>query len=535
LSFDISVLEILWTLSRGLRVVMFAGDSVNETTLEDVELDFGLFYFAAGGESGAGEDKYRLLLEGARFADANGFDSVWTPERHFHDFGGLYPNPVVAAAALATITENIDIRAGSVVLPLHSPIRVAEDWALVDNLSNGRVGMSIASGWHPNDFALAPANYADRKQVMVEALDTVRRLWRGEEIEVTNGVGEKTTVGTLPRPIQEYLPVWVTTAGNIETYREAGRQGANVLTHLLGQSVAEVAEKVAAYRAAYRDSGAPGRGQVSLMLHTFVGEDTDQIRELVRQPMKDYLRSSASLVKDFVSSWTAYRGNSGRAVEASGDEFHKLSPEDMEDLLDFAFERYFETSGLFGSQERCLEMLRAVYAADVDEIACLIDFGVQDDLVLAQLKDLNELRQVCRAKVTTADDRPTIAELIAEHHVTHMQCTPSMARMMLGDPAAKASLGQIDMLLIGGEAFPRDLAEELQSTAPKLHVLNMYGPTETTVWSASRDLSGGPLPEESSVPIGRPIANTELVVLDEAGKFLPHGVAGELRGRFWPC
>src|SRR5690606_38951972 len=100
----------------------------------DRPVSFSLFYFAAGGAQAS--EGYRLLLEGARFADANGFEAVWTPERHFHAFGGHYPNPSVASAALATVTANVAIRAGSVVLPLHSPVRVAEEWAVVDNLSN---------------------------------------------------------------------------------------------------------------------------------------------------------------------------------------------------------------------------------------------------------------------------------------------------------------------------------------------------------------------------------------------------------------
>ncbi len=527
LSFDISVLELLWTLSRGFKVVLFAGETVGASSYADVDLDFGLFYFAAGGSDNAA-NRYRLLLEGASFADQNGFDSVWTPERHFHDFGGLYPNPVVAAAGLATITENIAIRAGSVVLPLHNPIRVAEDWALVDNLSNGRVGMSIASGWHPNDFSLAPENYSERKQVMIDSLQTVRKLWRGDSVEVTNGAGQQVSVSTLPRPVQQELPIWVTTAGNIETYREAGRQGANVLTHLLGQSVDEVAEKVAAYRRAYKESGAAGRGQVTLMLHTFVGEDTDAIREIVREPMVNYLRSSASLVKNFVSSWTAYRGNTGRTVEADGDEFSKLSAEDMDDLLNFAFERYFETSGLFGSEERCMDMLRAAYAADVDEIACLIDFGVDDDLVLQHLNDLSRVRQQCRNSNPEAAARmrdvPTIPELITAHDATHMQCTPSLARMLMIDPAARATLETLQAVLVGGEAFPSDLAAEL-AAGPVQRVVNMYGPTEATIWSSTHDVTEA---NGSSVPIGRPITNTELLVLDEGGNLLPQGVSGEL-------
>ena len=105
-------------------------------------IDFSLFYFAADAAEAAG-GKYRLLLEGAKYADEHGFSAVWTPERHFHPFGGLYPNAALTGAAVAAVTRRIGIRAGSVVLPLHNPIRVAEEWSVVDNLSNGRVGSEL--------------------------------------------------------------------------------------------------------------------------------------------------------------------------------------------------------------------------------------------------------------------------------------------------------------------------------------------------------------------------------------------------------
>jgi alkanesulfonate monooxygenase SsuD/methylene tetrahydromethanopterin reductase-like flavin-dependent oxidoreductase (luciferase family) len=80
------------------------------------------------------------------------------------------------ADALAMVTKRIGLRAGSVVLPLHHPARVAEEWAVVDNLSGGRVAVSFASGWHSDDFVFAPENYADRRAVMHAAIDTVSRF-----------------------------------------------------------------------------------------------------------------------------------------------------------------------------------------------------------------------------------------------------------------------------------------------------------------------------------------------------------------------
>lgn len=146
-------------------------------------------------------DKYRLLLERARFADQHGFAAVWTPERHFHAFGGVYPNPAVVGAALATITDHIQIRAGSVVLPLKHPIRVAEEWSVVDNLSRGRVGISVASGWHANDFVLAPENYPDRRERMFSQLETLQKLWRGEPVSFRGGAGNEVAVTIHPLPV----------------------------------------------------------------------------------------------------------------------------------------------------------------------------------------------------------------------------------------------------------------------------------------------------------------------------------------------
>ena len=96
----------------------------------------------------------------------------------------------------------MQIRAGSCVLPLHNPIRVAEEWSFVDNLSGGRVGISFASGWQPNDFVLMPENYEDRKAILSRDIETVRKLWRGESLTLANPLGKEVEVRTLPRPVQ---------------------------------------------------------------------------------------------------------------------------------------------------------------------------------------------------------------------------------------------------------------------------------------------------------------------------------------------
>jgi natural product biosynthesis luciferase-like monooxygenase protein len=342
-------------------------------------MEFSLFYFADSRASSAG--RYRLLIEGAKFADTHDFSAVWTPERHFHAFGGQYPNPSVTGAAIAAITQRVAIRAGSVVAPLHHPVRIAEEWSVVDNLSAGRAGISFASGWHSVDFVLNPDQYNRRKEAVASTIEVVRRLWRNERVSFVDGTGSEASVQIYPPPIQPELPIWLTSAGNIETFRLAGQLGVGVLTHLLGQSPADLTTKISAYRAAY-ESAHGGRGHVVLMLHTFLGDDLEKVRDLVREPFKEYLRSSASLFAR------------ASAAQFPGLDPDKLSPRDVSFLVDRSFDRYFESGGLFGTLQDGTRIIEWLRQAGIDEVACLIDFGVPEEQVLEGLDLLDKLRQL---------------------------------------------------------------------------------------------------------------------------------------------
>ena len=528
LSFDISVLEVFWTLARGFTVVL-QSEVRNATAGEPGAvaarrpIDVSLFYFASDEGSG-GASKYQLLLDGARFADTNGFHAVWTPERHFHAFGGLYPNPSVAGAAIAAVTTRVGIRAGSVVLPLHHPIRVAEEWSLVDNLSNGRVGVSFASGWHPDDFVLRPEAFADARQSLMRDVETVRRLWRGERVGFPGPLGKDVEVATLPRPVQPQLPVWITAAGNPETFRLAGQAGYFVLTHLLGQTLEELRDKIAVYRRAWREHGhAPGGGRVTLMLHTYVGESDAGARETVRAPMKRYLGSAVSLIKQYAWSFPAFRKRTDAAGGSTDDILAQLPAEDLDGLLDHAYARYYETSGLFGTPETCLQTINRVRALGIEEIACLIDFGVPHEQVLDSLPRLARLRRLSAAMPDLDPHDQSIPAAIERHGVTHLQCTPSLAGMLVRDADARLALGRLRHLLVGGEAMPAALAAALTATLSG-RLTNMYGPTETTVWSTVHEI----IRDDHVVPIGRPLANTTVYVLDAHGQPVPPGMPGEL-------
>jgi natural product biosynthesis luciferase-like monooxygenase protein len=353
-------------------------------------MEFGIMFFSSGG-AGNKAGKYRLLLEAARMADQNGLCAVWTPERHFHPFGGLFPNPSLLGAALSTITERIQIRAGSLISPLHHSLRIAEEWSVVDNLSGGRAAVSFGAGWNVDDFLFFPERYATRQAHMYGQIDLVRRLWKGEELTELNSYGKPVKVTLYPRPVQAELPVWVTSSGNAETFVSAGRVGANVLTHLIGQDLLALQGKIEGYRRALRESRGPeARGTVSLMLHTFVGPDLDAVKATVRTPFREYLRTAVNLEQAAAAGGGAISG--GHRIKA-----HRIPPDALEELLDLTFERYFETGSLMGPLERCRRMVERLQAIGVDEIACLIDFVDDPEAVLESLGHLFEVSAACKA------------------------------------------------------------------------------------------------------------------------------------------
>ncbi|MEM7031693.1 MAG: MupA/Atu3671 family FMN-dependent luciferase-like monooxygenase [Chloroflexota bacterium] len=337
-------------------------------------MEFSLLFFSSN-EAEFQQDKYQLLYEATAFADQHDFKAVWLPERHFHPFGGLYPNPATLAAALAGTTSQIRLRAGSVVLPLHHPIRVAEEWAVVDNLSGGRVDLSFATGWNPNDFVLAPQAYEDRVALTYQGIEAIQHLWRGGQISFLNGLGQDQEIGIYPQPQQSELSIWLTCSGGEERYIDAAERGYNVLTALLFQSVDELAPKIARYRETWANNPqVTDRGHVTLMLHTYLDQTVETVRQQVRDPLLSYLESSVNL---WQQDWQS---------------LDRLTEKERQRLLDYAFERYYQTKTLMGTPESCLDFVSQLSVTGVDEIACLIDFGVEQNVVLQSLKFLNQLK-----------------------------------------------------------------------------------------------------------------------------------------------
>jgi natural product biosynthesis luciferase-like monooxygenase protein len=367
---DVAAARIGSTLVPGLAPLP-PGTPTRSTT----PMEFSLYFFG-NYDAAYREDKYALLQDAAKFADANGFTAAWLPERHFHAVGGFSPNSSLLACSLAAVTKNLQLRGGSVVLPLHHPVRVAEEWSVADNLSQGRVAISIATGWHPNDFVFAPEAFADRRGICARNLDIVQRLWRGETVEMSTPHGDLLPVKLYPLPRQKELKVWATCI-HLDSYADAGRRGLNVLGYLMNQTVDELAEKIAAYREGRRAAGLdPAEGHVTTLLFTYLDETVERAREVARAPLCGYLRS--------------YLDNSQKKIEKEIGAMD-VDQEDIEYLTNRSCDDYFNGKSLIGTVESCAAVVARLKEIGVDEIGCFIDFGVAPELVRPSLQRVTKL------------------------------------------------------------------------------------------------------------------------------------------------
>jgi natural product biosynthesis luciferase-like monooxygenase protein len=372
LSFDISVLELLWTLTRGFEVVIYSaprgrtpGGAARRPAPRDAAarpISFSLFYFASDEGEGVA-DKYELLLEGARSPTQHGFEAVWTPERHFHAFGGLYPNPSVASAAIAAVTSASRSARAAVVLPLHHPIRVAEEWALVDNLSKRPRRDLVRVGLAAERLRAAPGELRRAQEEDVRGhRDRQAPLARGgRRLPRAHGRATSTCARCRGR-CSVSCRSWVTIAGQpADTYAEAGRARLQ-RAHAPARPERRGAggEAAALPRAAWREAGFTRADRhVTLMLHTYVGDDDargerDGARTDARIPaQRDGPRRGGGLeLPDLQGSRRRRRPVDGSAV--LGGPQRRTRPTRSSTTRSSATTR---PAALFGTPESCVAMI----------------------------------------------------------------------------------------------------------------------------------------------------------------------------------
>jgi len=168
---------------------------------------------------------YETAVDMAEYVDRNGFQAVLISEHHGVS-DGYMPSPLVLAGAMAARTQQVRFQFLALIVPLHDPLRLAEDIAVLDNLSRGRVDVCFAGGYVPFEFEMFGKEMKDRGSLTEEAILTMKAAWTGQPFEYR---GRKARI--TPRPYQQpHPPIWM--GGSAPpAARRAGRLADHFITH----------------------------------------------------------------------------------------------------------------------------------------------------------------------------------------------------------------------------------------------------------------------------------------------------------------
>jgi alkanesulfonate monooxygenase SsuD/methylene tetrahydromethanopterin reductase-like flavin-dependent oxidoreductase (luciferase family) len=232
---------------------------------------------------------YEQVIDEARLAEALGYDTFFVAEHHFHECGSV-PNPAVFLAALARETRRIRLGVAVSNITVHNPLTVAEDYAMVDMLSGGRLTLGVGSGYLRHEYEGHRIAPEEKRERFDENFKVLLAALTGEPVRFQGRYNDIPGVTLNVKPLQPRLPVYVAIQRREAAYH-VGRQGHNIfsLPYSCLTSFDEIRDLVGDFRAGYRESGAPGNGEVVLAFHAHVADTDEQAKVNAEEAFNLYL------------------------------------------------------------------------------------------------------------------------------------------------------------------------------------------------------------------------------------------------------
>jgi natural product biosynthesis luciferase-like monooxygenase protein len=321
----------------------------------------GLQYFGIAGRGSS----VASLLDYTALAEECGLDFVCFPERHFGGPGGVSPDPLLLAAIALAETRSIEVRTGSLLLPLHEVMYVAERIEILRARFGARFGVVLGSGWNRRDFAPNLRVYDSRQERFWAGADRLRALIDGNEVMVPDIGGIR--IETLSEAGTG--PSWCAVACSVssDTAARAASLGMAIHTHMERIGVDALQKRIETYYSAFQGSNSrlAGRG-VTVMLHAMAAEGAADIRSEAIDVIASYLEKTLEL--ELISA------NSGGQLSAGAKTDPALVQQRKEQLARYGAQRIVSETGLIGTHAEIRGRIDGMAVAGATEIAALIDF-----------------------------------------------------------------------------------------------------------------------------------------------------------------
>lgn len=231
-------------------------------------------------------------IEMMEHAEAIGLDEVWLAEHHFTDYG-VMPSTQVLAAYLAARTKRIRIGSAVVVLPFHNPVRVAEEFAFLDLLSEGRMDLGVGRGYQPLEFEAYGIPFTESRARFDESLEVIRRAWTNDRLDFEGKHYTFRDVPLRPRPMQQPHPPIFGASFSPDTIKFQAEKGLN----LLFTPLSTPPEKITEYRSILAARGHdPATFRVGGLAFVYVDDDRERALREFAEPCMTYFRAFTKMI-----------------------------------------------------------------------------------------------------------------------------------------------------------------------------------------------------------------------------------------------
>ena len=237
---------------------------------------------------------YQDMLAETDRAERLGFHAVWFAEHHFYHYGGHVPSVPVLGAAVAQRTTRLRIGSGITLLPLQDPIRVAEEFALLDCLSGGRLEFGIGRGFQKVEYDAFERNMGDSRVLFEEAHDIIMKAWTQERFSHEGKFRRVHNLRVIPKPVQKLPPVYVAAIFTPDSFEWTGRMGYNLMVVPYAVAKPEMlAGNLKLFRDTRKTHGHTAEPEVLAVYHFYCGETAEKAKEEARDAMMRYLHAAA--------------------------------------------------------------------------------------------------------------------------------------------------------------------------------------------------------------------------------------------------
>jgi len=323
-------------------------------------MQFDIFYQLPVAADQNTPQRYREMIEEAVEADRLGFGTVWLAEIHFMPKFCVLPAPMMLLAAIAERTKRIMLGQAVNLLPLHHPIRLAEEAATLDVISNGRLAFGAGRGGFPINYHGFGVDIRESRAIMHEIIGFLKRAWTEEKLSYHSSRYNFDDVEVIPKPVRQPHPPIRVAANTPDTFVYAGANGYPIFAGGPVNPINIIGERLKLYQEARTEAGLPLPDDwfASLMM-VYTGRDRASVRALIEPSLRNYFTTVSDIVRP-------------ETFASSGAEFDKVRAR----MRDMSYESIDSLMGIFGDPAYCIDRIAELRERfNFTRMVCWIETG----------------------------------------------------------------------------------------------------------------------------------------------------------------